>query len=160
MVGGHSDSVLERRSEAAKLGLDNLRYEGFVPNDILPMYQAACEALLMPYQRRVSFTGGKGDTSGVMSPMKMFEYMAMGRLIITSNLPVIREVLNEDNAAVCEPDDIVAWYQSLRRGMTDPTWATRLAQQARLDARKYTWRRKVRAIFAALLGTGGRGTDS
>ena len=34
--------------------------------------------------------------------MKMFEYMAAGRAIVSSDLPVIREVLNERNAVFCK----------------------------------------------------------
>ncbi len=38
--------------------------------------------------------------------MKMFEYMAAKKAIVSSDLPVIREVLNEDNSILVEPDNI------------------------------------------------------
>ena len=41
--------------------------------------------------------------------MKMFEYMAAGRAILSSDLPVLREVLNEENAILLPPDEPAAW---------------------------------------------------
>ena len=49
----------------------------------------------MPYPRSIFGSSGSADSAAVASPMKMFEYMAVERAIITSDLPVIREVLNE-----------------------------------------------------------------
>ena len=155
MVGGHADSVQERRHEAARLGISNVRYEGFVANADLPLYQAACDVLLMPYQRRVSFRDGRGDTSAVMSPMKMFEYMASERLIISSDLPVIQEVLNDSNAVLCGPKDVDAWEIALRRAERDDQWRYALARKARSDARMYTWRDRVKSVFDYLSERGG-----
>ena len=51
--------------------------------------------------------------------MKMFEYMAAGRAIVTSDLPVIREVLNEKSAIFCEPDDLEIGKWKLRNLLAD-----------------------------------------
>ena len=160
LVGGHPESVERRRDEARSLHLSNVRYEGFVTNTRLPLYQAACDVLLMPYQRRVSFGGGRGDTSAVMSPGKMFEYMAAERLIVSSDHPVIKEVLTESNAVLCDPEDEDAWERALCRASTDTDWRGRLARNARRDVERYTYRSRVRQIFAELLGTEGRGNGS
>ncbi len=51
-----------------------------------------------------------------MSPLKLFEYMAHGLPIVSSDLPALREVLeNESNALLCDPDDIVAWVSAIER---------------------------------------------
>ncbi len=70
--------------------------------------------------------------------MKMFEYMAAGRAIVTSDLPVICEVLNEKNAVFCEPDEIGDWKLRL---VVARTLARRieLGNQARRDVEGYTW---------------------
>ena len=91
-----------------------------------------------------------------MSPGKMFEYMAARRLIVSSDLPVIAEVLNEGNAVLCGPEDIDAWERALSRASMDADWRERLARKARHDVERYTYRSRVRQIFTALLGTEGR----
>jgi glycosyltransferase involved in cell wall biosynthesis len=93
-----------------------------------------------------------GDTSAVMSPGKMFEYMASERLIVSSDLPVIREVLNDSNAVLCAPEDVDAWENALRRAQSDGQWSAALAKKARADVEKYTWRRRVRHVLGTLMG--------
>lgn len=149
IVGGQPDSVLAQVRKSLERGLGNVRFMGFVENADLPMYQAACDVLLMPYQRKVAASGG-GDIAGVLSPMKMFEYMATGRLIISSNLPVLREVLNPHNAALCDPDDITVWQSTLERAVSDSEWRHSLGWQARQDVEQYTWRRRVQRVLAGL----------
>ena len=153
MVGGDPATVAERKEELAGTGLSNVRYRGFVPNADLPNYLAACDVLLMPYQRRVSVSSG-GDTASWMSPMKMFEYMASGRPILSSDLPVLREVLNDTNSVLCEPEDVGAWAAALRRLSGSEESAKQLASRARSDVQRYTWRRRVGQIFDAFLGDG------
>jgi glycosyltransferase involved in cell wall biosynthesis len=150
-VGGMDRDIQRYRSQAQAMGLENTRFVGFVPNVDLPGYLAACNALLMPYQRAVTLSSdGHGDTSIWMSPMKMFEYMAAGRLIISSDLPVLREILHEQNAVLCGPEDVDAWEQALRRAIQEPEWRERVGQQARREVALYTWRQRVRRIVAEL----------
>jgi len=137
-VGGRSQDVDEWRSRATASGLQNVTYTGFLPNERIPFYQAAADILLMPYERTVSTSSG-GNTAEICSPMKMFEYMAAGRSILTSDLPVLREVLNEDNAVFCPPGDAGAWEKSLSLLSTDSKRRLALGQRARADVKGYSW---------------------
>ena len=96
------------------MGLDNVTLTGFVPNRHIPLYQAAGEILLMPYERSVTVSGG-GNTADICSPMKMFEYMAAGRAILSSDLAVLHEVLDETSAVFCPPENSQAWVSALGR---------------------------------------------
>ena len=122
-----------------------------MPNADLPLYQAACDVLLMPYQRRVAASSG-GDIALYLSPMKLFEYLACGRPIISSDLPVLQEVLNPQNAILVAPEDQNAWEKALRELKTSPGLGERLGGQARCDAARYTWEIRARRIFAGLEG--------
>ena len=150
VVGGDPESVEQRRREASQLRLRNLRYEGFVPNAELPLYLAASDILLLPCGSRIQGRGG-GDISAWTSPMKMFEYMAAGRLIISSDLPVLREVLTESNSVLCKAEDVDAWRTALLRAAGDPSSRERLGKRARADAQHYTWRRRVQTTMLPLL---------
>ena len=112
-VGGRPQDVNEWRAKASSQNLRNVLFTGFIPNRDLPLYQSAADVLLMPYARSIFGSSGSADSAAVASPMKMFEYMAAERAIITSDLPVIREVLNESNAVFCPPDDVEAWKTAL-----------------------------------------------
>lgn len=147
VLGGEPDAVEERRREVAHRNLANIQFKGFVSNADLPRYQAACDALLMPYQQRVEVHGGGGNTVDVMSPMKMFESLAAARLTISSDLPVLREVLHEGNAVLCDPQDVTAWQAAIERAMVDPAWKEAKQRQAQADARRYTWRARTRRVL-------------
>lgn len=155
LVGGEAQDIQRVQAQAQAAGLANLHLTGFVPNAGLPRYQAACDTLLMPYQRQVSASSG-GDIARYLSPMKMFEYMASGRPILSSSLPVLREVLNENNAVLLEPDNVFAWEQALIDLMQNPDRGAALAAQARRDVQRYTWIERARLIFDELEGKHGR----
>ncbi len=147
-VGGRPEDVEAWRARATSRGLHNVTFTGFVPNRDLPLYQAAADILLMPYGRRIAGSGG-GDSASVASPMKMFEYMAAGRAILTSDLPVIREVLNERNAVFCPPEDVDAWQAALESLLADVSRREALGRRARQDVEQYTWLARARRILAS-----------
>jgi glycosyltransferase involved in cell wall biosynthesis len=146
-VGGTEADIAHWQAEAHT---PNVHFAGFVPNHELPTYLAASDVLLMPYQRQVAVYGGVGDSSAYMCPMKMFEYMATERLIISSDLPVLHDTLNASNAVLCDPEDVDAWETALRRAMDDPAWAAGVARKARRDVEAHTWQLRARRILAGL----------
>jgi glycosyltransferase involved in cell wall biosynthesis len=146
LAGGEPDAV--RRWEARRLawGLQNVRLLGFVPNRELPMVQAACEILAMPYARRVLSSSGT-ETGRFASPMKTFEYLASGRAILSSDLPVLREVLSDENAVLVPSEDLSAWQGALRDLIRSPDRRSALAAQARREVERYTWRARARRVL-------------
>ncbi|GAB4415288.1 MAG: hypothetical protein Kow002_00270 [Anaerolineales bacterium] len=137
-VGGTPELLAFWREKLADAGASNVTMTGFVENSRLPLYQAAADILLMPYGRSIAASSGQ-DIAEVINPMKMFEYMAAGRAIVSADLPVIREVLNERNAVFCEPGDVNTWERTLRDLLADSPRRLALGKQARKDAENYTW---------------------
>ncbi len=150
-VGGRPQDVVEWRSRLAAQEIINVKLAGFVENSRLPGYQAACDVLLMPYERAISGSSG-GNSAAYASPMKMFEYMACGRAVISSDLPVIREVLNERNAVLCPPEDADAWDRALAALLADPAKRDTLAKQALADVQQYTWAERARRAMEGFSG--------
>jgi glycosyltransferase involved in cell wall biosynthesis len=146
LVGGEPASVEETRQAAHSAGLENVWVAGFVPNANLPRYQAACDVLLMPYQRQVAASSG-GDIGRFLSPMKLFEYLACRRPILTSDLVVLREILDEQSAVLLPPDDPEAWTQAIEALQKDPVRQGSLAQAAGTLAGKYTWDARARRLL-------------
>ena len=150
-VGGRPDDVEKWRAEAASRGLDNAQFTGFVINEQLPLYQAAADVLLMPYSHEIEVSSGKGHSAQISSPMKMFEYLATGRAIVASDLPVFREVLNEENAVFCTPGKGIDWEGALRGLLDNPVRAGQLGKQAQQDAVKYSWTQRAKNILEGFM---------
>lgn len=141
-VGGRPEAVLAWQERARTNDVYNLHLTGFIDQNRLPLYQAAADVLLMPYERKIAGSSG-GNSADICSPMKMFDYMAAGRAILTSDLPVIHEVLNEKSAVFCPPEDVQAWEQALSALLADSALRDRLASQARQDVQRYAWRERA-----------------
>jgi glycosyltransferase involved in cell wall biosynthesis len=146
-VGGQVNDVAACRIRLDQQRLQNVTLTGFIENARLPRYQAAADVLLAPYERSIAGSSG-GNSADICSPMKLFDYMAAGRAILCSDLPVIHEVLNSSNAVFCPPEETAAWQQALVDLLTDVPRREALAQQARLDAAGYSWQARERKALA------------
>ena len=149
LVGGRPEDIACAQDAAQRLGLKNLTLTGFVPNADLPLYQAASDVLLMPYQSRVAASSG-GDIAAYLSPMKMFEYLASGRPILASDLPVFGEVLDHQNAIILPPADADAWVAALDRLQASAHQRKTLAAAARKTVQQYTWEKRAERILRGL----------
>ena len=143
-VGGRPEDIITGK---ARVESDNVTFTGFIPNRDLPLYQAAADILLMPYSRSIMGSSGTADSASVASPMKMFEYMATGRVIVSADLPVIREVLNEKNAIFCEPDDVASWNSTVGNLLSNEKQRAILSVQAKRDVQDYTWLARAERIL-------------
>ena len=142
-VGGSAAGVSEWQARLDQLEIKNIFLTGFIPNSRLPLYQAAAEVLLMPYEKAIAGSSG-GNSVDICSPMKMFDYMAAGRVIMASDLPVIHEVLNPQNAVFCPPEDVDAWVAALNEIYQHSEKQATLAKQAKLDSLNYSWTERAR----------------
>jgi glycosyltransferase involved in cell wall biosynthesis len=130
----------------------NVKFHGFIsPGEVSSLYQQF-DVLLLPPQNEVYGATGQSEISRWMSPLKMFEYMATGKPIISSDLPVLREVLtHEQNALLVGPDDIDGWETAVRRLQADPALAQKLGQQAQKDLlEEYTWDARAKKVLQGL----------
>ena len=150
VVGGNPDDVdyWEKKSSAIK----NLRFYGFVSPQKAAEISLSMDILLAPYQETVRVTSGL-DTSKWMSPLKIFEYMAAGKAIICSDIPVLREVLEDErNALLCKPADYGAWVSSIKRLISDQDLRLLISSNAHQDiATKYSWSIRANTVIGSIL---------
>lgn len=144
VVGGLPEQVAawQRRGGTAA----NLRWHGFVPHAELDAYYDRFGIGLAPYPPT-------HHTAGYMSPMKLFEYMAHRRVVVASDLPVCREVIEPDETGVlCPPESPEAWVAALRALRADDARRTALAEAGYAHcAEAYTWEARAASILDAVM---------
>lgn len=146
IIGGMQKDIDEWRGRCG--GVPNIVFHGFCPPAQVQEYMARLDVLLAPYQRIVAPFGGKRDTAQWMSPLKIFEYMAARKAMIVSDLPVLREVLDETNAMLVDPEDVDGWMRALSV-LQDPKRREQLSQKAHRDfLASYTWRVRAKRVLA------------
>jgi len=148
-VGGTPELVDFWRSQLTNAKIMNVTMTGFVKHESIPLYQAASDVLLMPYSRSISASSGQ-DIAEVINPMKMFEYMASGRAIVSADIPSIREVLNEANAIFCEPEDVGKWKAAIASLLSNKLRRHDLAIQARKDVEQLTWTKRAERVLKSI----------
>jgi glycosyltransferase involved in cell wall biosynthesis len=148
-AGGEPQAVGAWATRLEADGIRNVRLLGFVPQRELPLIHAACDVLLMPYQRAIAVSSG-GDTAAFASPMKAFEYLAAGRPILSSDLPVLREVLNEGNAILLDPQAVEAWEAALKSLAGDEPRRIRMGEAGRRQAERYSWMERTKRALEGI----------
>lgn len=138
IYGGNKEDALKVISHEPP---ENIAFQGFIANREIPRALCSQDILLLPYQNTLIAKGE--DTGKVMSPLKLFEYMASGRVIIASDLEVLKEILNESNCYFAVPDDPSSWKKAIEEINNNRDEAIQKAHRARKDVEQYTW--KIRA---------------
>lgn len=135
------------RQRVQRLGLvDRVVFTGSVPAEATPGILAAADVLLSPQVHN------RDGTLFFGSPTKLFEYMAMGKPIIASDLAQIGDILeNEKTALLTEPGDASALSHALERVLANPSEFHSLGSAARavLEA-EHTWGARIAELDAAL----------
>ncbi|WKZ36532.1 MAG: glycosyltransferase [Anaerolineales bacterium] len=148
-VGGTPELVAHWRGKLLEAKMTNVTMTGFLQHERIPLYQAAADVLLMPYSRSIEASSGQ-DIAGVINPMKMFEYMAAGRAIVSADLPSIREVLNDGNALFVETGNFEKWKAAIGSLLKNESRRQALGKQAQADVSQLTWVKREERIMELL----------
>jgi glycosyltransferase involved in cell wall biosynthesis len=151
------------RETLALHGADRyVRFTGLVPQKDAPGYLASSQILVSPHLPNADGSAFFG------SPTKLFEYMAMGKAIVASDLDQIGEVLRPAlNAAslpatapttratelgvLIRPGDVAQLTEAILFAAGSPSWRATLGANARKQAlARYTWKHHVEAILERL----------
>jgi glycosyltransferase involved in cell wall biosynthesis len=151
IVGGHPGETDRSRIEqlARDVGVsDRLEITGLVG----PTKVAAClsKATMLVLPNTASTTSER-----FTSPLKLFEYLQIGRPIVASDLPALREVLTPETTVFVPPGDAHALAAALDRLAVNPGECASRGEAARALAGDYTWARRAErldAVFEAAMG--------
>lgn len=134
IVGGREEDLREYESS------ENILFLGHKPYNLIPHCLKAFDILAMPfpYNQHYAF---------YMSPLKLFEYMASRRPIVTTDLPSIREILNEKNSVLVKPENSKNLADGIKFVLENKSLAENLANQAFQDVKSYTWQKRAEMIL-------------
>jgi len=139
-VGGTKEDIERFKSEILNLK-SKIWVVGHRPHSEIPYWLKAADVLVLP-------NSAKEEISKFWtSPIKMFEYMASKRPIMASDLPSIREILNEGNAILVQPDNPQGLAEGIRKVLENKNLAEKISARAFRDVQNYTWQKRVKKIL-------------
>ncbi|MBN1182924.1 MAG: glycosyltransferase family 4 protein [Bacteroidales bacterium] len=139
--GNLSGQVKKLISESP--GNENVVFTGLIPQNQAPQHLAACDILLSPHINNVDGSKFFG------SPTKLFEYMAMGKAIIASNLEQVGEILDHDvDSILVEPGNVEELTNAIEVLVQEKDKLKILGNNAlKKVVKKYTWDKHVEKIL-------------
>src|SRR3989344_9581332 len=143
VIGGEVEDVEYYKKMSVEFGVsDRVVFIGNVPHADVNKYSMKCDVFVAPFPENKHY-------SYYMSPLKIFEYMASKKPIITTTLPTLTEILtNEENAILVPPSSPWALASAIKRLSEDRTLCARLVENAYSEVKeKYTWEIRTQRIL-------------
>lgn len=147
-IMGGPDNELERwRSN--EIIPENIVFYGHQYQNILQARLSRCDALIAPYMPQIHINTGV-DIARWISPLKLFEYMALKKPILCSDIPVLGEIMeHERNALLAPPDNIETWRTNIECALQDEALRASLVNNAYYDLKAhYSWDIRAQNIIA------------
>ncbi len=141
VLGGPEQGKNYYIKSSVNQNIKNITFVGYIPHHKVKDYLFAADVLLMIWTKQVK-------TIDYCSPLKMFEYMAAGRIIVGHAFPTIREVLTDGQSAyLADPTS----FDDLKRKMAlalEQSYPNLMAHSARtLALEQYSWKARAQAIL-------------
>lgn len=139
IIGGN---LKESEALAEKSKCPNLFMHPSVPHKRIPSILQDADMLIMPYMP-------EGDLIPYMSPLKLFEYLATGKPILSSDLAVLRPFLTHDeNCLLFLPGSLDSLCTQINRLLTmTPENKERLRDNQLQSAMRHTWTNRAKTIL-------------
>ncbi|MDJ0928065.1 MAG: glycosyltransferase family 4 protein [Gammaproteobacteria bacterium] len=143
LVGDGSDRPRYEDLAREKRLTDNVLFTGLVPHDDVPRYTAAMDVLVAPWPLASYRNGFYG------SALKIFEYMAMGKPVITAGLGQILEVIDDGvSGLIVAAEDANGFADAIIGLKNDSGLRDRLGAAAREKVtERYTWKQNAEKIM-------------
>lgn len=124
----------------------NLHIKDYVPYKKVSKILLNMDLLLMPYTSSITVAGDVGDISNYTSPLKLFDYLSVGRPIMCSNYGVLREIIKENKNAIIVKNykNVFAWKKEITMLINKPEKLKIISENNYKLSQKYSLR--VRAL--------------
>ncbi|MEE8412193.1 MAG: glycosyltransferase family 4 protein [Acidobacteriota bacterium] len=135
---GPGRAAFEARAKQSGLA-PRVHTTGFVPQPEVAAWLNGCDLAVAPYEPRAGF---------YFSPLKVFEFMALGLPVVAADIGQLSEILGDDRGWLYRPGDTNSLANAISDVLGDAVAARDRAERARrwvLAAA--TWKHRVAAIL-------------
>jgi len=140
IIGGNKEEVDRLREAHGKH--PGIFLHPAVPHKDIPGILKDATALVMPYQN-------EGSLIPYMCPLKMFEYLATGKPVISADLPAIRTALHHgQNALLFEPESVSSLKDQIDQVLMMNAEQIQVLCRKQLDTvARFSWINRAKTIL-------------
>ena len=138
---GEKEHIDEFMAEKEKNGIKNILILEKQPYEKMPLFLKSADILVL------NGTNKSNISKYYTSPLKMFEYMASHRPILSADTPSFREILNDDRAIFYEPDNSADFAAKIDFIFNNYPICEKKAIIAFNNSFEFTWQKRAEAII-------------
>lgn len=125
--------------------VSHVTFLGYISHQRIPTLLTACDVLVYPSPKS-NHPFYIRDTS----PLKIFEYMAAKRPVVSADLPPVRDILSDKIAYLCLPGDGEALAESIRSALIHKEETQDKVQTAYGEVMKYMWDKRMERVLKSV----------
>lgn len=134
LIGAHPHELAKIKERYPKT---KARILPFLKRENIPFYLKAADILVIPNK------AGDPISEKYTSPLKLFEYMASQRPIVSSDLPSLREILTDREAVFFAAGDVNALVAAIQKIYENQELAKQISFNAYKKVQRYTWKNRA-----------------
>ncbi len=150
LIVGGSDEDLENLKKMAPPGLlSRVVFTGEKPYNQMPQFFKLIDIGVIPFSNRPHFRY-------FMSPLKLFDYFAAGKPVVTSDLPSVREVMDQSNGVFFTPADTHSLTIAMNQLVLSPQKRKSLGLANLKKSKELTWPNRAAKILQFVSANGNK----
>jgi hypothetical protein len=133
----------------------NLIFRNHIEYSQIPKTLAKFEIILMPYSKKVYVKSKSIEVGQYMSPLKLFDYLASGKILIASEHENYKHILiDKINCFSLHLNKINLWKNKIEDIFlyNNNKLIKNIKSKARATAKKYTWKKRTTKIINFING--------
>ena len=110
-------NIKNLKNSQRNIFIKNLNLYSHIPYKKISKKLSEMDILLMPYVAPITVSGDVSDITNYTSPLKLFDYLSAGKIIICSNYAVLKEVIKEKKNAIFIKNykNVFAWRNEIQK---------------------------------------------
>jgi glycosyltransferase involved in cell wall biosynthesis len=130
----------------------NLNFYNYIPYKDIPKTLAKMDILLMPYVSSITVAGNVGDITKYTSPLKLFDYLSAGKVIICSDFKVLKEIIKDKKNAIFVRNykNIFSWKNEIHKLKNLPQKQFIMSKNNYQLSKKYSLKERAKEILKVI----------
>ncbi|KLU14225.1 MULTISPECIES: glycosyltransferase family 4 protein [Xenorhabdus] len=145
IAGGTTEQIERLRQTAKQIGVnDKINFLGFVQPRKRFQVIAGSDICVLPLTKT-------SIGSRYTSPLKLFEYMAMGKPVVISDFPSIRDAVDENAVNFADSEDAASFAEQIQWLIHHPAeMMAKVDYSQRLVAERFNWDQRAKLIMGVI----------
>ena len=135
-----------------KILIKNLHFQNHVPYKDIPKNLSKMDILILPYVSAITVAGDIGDITKYTSPLKLFDYLSAGKIILCSDYKILKEVIDKNNAIfVKNYKNIYSWKNEINKLSNQPQKQFIISKNNYNLSKRFTLKERAKKILKEVI---------